>query len=214
MIEILPGIQEESFAKICQKIRLVEPYVNWVQIDVTDKTLTENESFRDPKPFKNLKTRVNFEVHLMFDDPLKVVPDWAEAGFKRLIGHVESQDPGGFVRWVRERGLEVGLALDGPTPVGEIVPYLPQVDQVLVMMYKAGPSGQKFQKENLKKIKFIHQNFPNLPIEVDGGINGETAKMVKEAGASRLVSTSFLFWQNRDHLEEAIEILKYGESKN
>src|SRR3990172_4166349 len=100
MIEIIPGIQEDSFAKIEEKIRMVEPYVSWVQIDVTDKTLTDNESFRDPRPFKNLKTGLNLEVHLMVASPLKMAKDWVDAGFKRLIAHVESNDSREFVEKV------------------------------------------------------------------------------------------------------------------
>lgn len=208
MIEIIPGIQEDSFSKIEEKIRQVEPYVSWVQIDVCDKTLTDNESFRDPTPFKSLKSKLNLEVHLMFTHPLGVVEAWVKAGFKRLIGHVEIQNPQEFIGKGKAQGVEIGLVLDGPTEVSKIVPFLSKIDQVTIMMYKAGRSGQKFQKENLEKIKFIHQNWPNLPIEVDGGINAETAKLVKEAGATRLISTSFLFWQNRENLGQAIEILK------
>ena len=208
MIEIIPGIQEDNFSKIEEKIRLVEPYVNWVQIDVTDKTLTDNESFRDPRPFKKLKTKLNFEVHMMFADPLAAVENWVKAGFGRLIAHVEIRDPQEFIDKVKALGVEVGLALDGPTELAKISPFLSQIDQVTIMMYKAGRSGQKFQEENLEKIRFIHQKFPNLSIEVDGGINAETAKLVKKAGAERLISTSFLFWQNRDNIKEAIKLLK------
>lgn len=208
MIEIIPGIQEDSFLKIEEKIHLVEPYASWIHLDITDKTLTTSESFRDPEPFKNLKTKLNFEVHLMVADPVKVAKSWHEAGFKRLIAHVEGNDPRDFIEECNNLGVETGLAIDGPTPLEEIEPFLEEIDQVLVMMYKAGPSGQKFQTENLEKIRFIRENYPVVPIEVDGGINQETARWVKESGATRLVSTSFLFWQNGDHVGEAIEVLK------
>lgn len=207
MIEIIPGIQEDAFPKIETKIQLVESQVDWVQIDVTDNTLTENESYRDPRPFKDLQTRLNFEAHLMVKDPVSIAKEWVDAGFRRLIAHVECENPQGFIDATKELEVEVGLALDGPTNVVEIVPYLDELDQVLVMMYKAGPSGQKFQVENLEKIKFLHRSWPNVPIEVDGGINQETASYVKKAGATRLVSTSFIFWQNQD-IGAAIEALR------
>lgn len=208
MIEVIPGILEDSFAKIEEKIRLVEPYVEWVQIDIADGALTDKASFRDPQPFKNLETHLNLELHLMVVDPLKVAKDWVGAGFKRLIAHVESNDSREFIDEVKILGAEVGLAIDGPTSIEVIEPFLEETDQVTVMMIKAGKSGQKLQEENLEKIRFIHQNFPELPIEVDGGINDQTAKLVKDAGATRLISTSFLFWQNVDNLKEAIEFLK------
>lgn len=208
MIEIIPGIQEDNFEKIEEKIRLVEPYVDWVHFDVTNHTLTSNGSFHDPRPFKNFKTTVQLEIHLMFSDPISVIDDWAEVGFKRLIAHVESENPQKFIKKTKAKGLEVGLALDGPTAVEKITPFLSQIDQVTIMMIKAGPSGQKFHPEYSDKIRFIHKNWPNLPIEVDGGINPETARPVKEAGATRLASTSFIFWQNNGRIKEAIEELK------
>lgn len=144
----------------------------------------------------------------MLADPLKVAKDWVDAGFKRVIAHVESRNPREFIEEVKVSGAQVGLALDAPTDLETIEPFLEEIDQILVMMYKAGRSGQTFQAENLEKVKTIHGNLPDLPIEVDGGINAQTAHWVKEAGATRLVSTSFLFWENNKHIGEAIEILK------
>lgn len=208
MIEVIPGALEVNFLKVEEKIRMVEPYVDWFHFDVTDHTFTESSSFHDPQPFKNLKTKLNLEIHLMVDDPTTVVSQWVDAGFKRLIAHVESRDPQGFVNRVKELGAEAGLALDGFTEVVKLEPFLSQIDQVTVMMIKAGLSGQKFMEENFGKIRIIHKLRPDLPIEIDGGINDQTAKLVKEAGATRLVSTSFLFWQNSGRIKEAIEELK------
>ena len=208
MIEIFPGALEDSFSKVEEKIRMVEPYVDWLHFDVIDNTWAENDSFRDPTPFKTLKTKLNLEIHFMFMDPTVVVGDWVDVGFKRLIAHVESRNPQDFINQVKESGVEVGLALDGPTDVFKLEPFLSQIDQVTVMMIKAGKSGQKFMEENLEKIRWIHQKYPNLPIEVDGGINPQTAKLAKEAGTTRLVSTSFLFWQNSGRIKEASEELK------
>lgn len=208
MIEIFPGVLEDSFSKIEEKIRMVEPYVDWLHFDVTDNTLTESASFHDPSPFKTLKTKLNLEIHLMFLDPSAVVQDWADAGFKRLIAHVESENPQKFIKKTKAKGLEVGLALDGPTGVERMAPFLSQINQVTIMMIKAGKSGQKFMEENLEKVRLIRQKWPNLPIEVDGGINPETARLVKEAGATRLASTSYIFWKNKGRIKEAIEELK------
>jgi len=91
-----------------------------------------------------------------------------------------------------------------------IEPYLAEIDCVLVMMYKAGASGQTFQPSHIPKIRKIHEEYRQLPIEVDGGISKETASLVISAGARRLVSTSYLFWKNADRIAEAIEELKLG----
>lgn len=208
MIEIFPGVLEDSFSKIEEKIRMVEPYTDWLHFDVADNTFTESGSFHDPSPFKSLKTKLNLEIHLMLLDPIAVVKDWVDAGFKRLIAHVESHDSQGFINQVKKVGAEVGLALDGFTEVEKMSPFLSQIDQVTVMMIKAGKSGQKFMEENLDKIRWIHQKWPDLPIEIDGGVNLQTAKLAKDAGATRFVSTSYIFWQNSGRIKEAIEELR------
>lgn len=208
MIEIFPGVLEDSFSKIEEKIRMVEPYADWLHFDVADNTLTESVSFHDSQPFKTLKTKLNLEIHLMFLDPSAVVQAWVDVGFKRLIAHVESRDPQEFIDQAKALGVEVGLVLDGPTEVEKIKPFLSQINQITIMMIKAGKSGQKFMEENLDKIRFVHQKWPKLPIEVDGGINPQTAKLAKDAGATRFISTSFLFWHNNGRIKEAIEELK------
>lgn len=203
--QIIPGIQEATFPEIEKRIHLVEPYVKWVQIDVTDKTLTTNESFRDPKPFKNLKTKVNLEIHLMTKNAAEKAQEWIDAGFKRIIAHVEIDSPQKYINNIKGKA-EVGLALDGPTPIEAILPYISQIDSVLIMMYKAGPSGQKFQPEQLEKIRILHQRNPDLPIEVDGGTNLETIRETEKAGAIRFVATSAIF--RSDNIKEAIEKLQ------
>jgi len=85
---------------------------------------------------------------------------------------------------------------------------LESVDTVLVMTISSGFSGTPFLPQVLPKIRKIHEEYPNLPIEVDGGIGKETAPLVIENGATRLVSTSYLFWKNKDRIAEAIEELK------
>lgn len=208
MIEIYPGVLEDSFSKIEEKIRMIESYAEWLHFDIADKTFSESNSFQDPAPFKTLKTKPNLEIHLMVADPAAVVQDWVGAGFKRLIAHVESNNPQDFIEKVKEARVEVGLALDGFTEVEKIEPFLSQINQVTIMMIKAGKSGQKFMEENLDKIRRIHQKYPNLPIEIDGGVNPQTAKLAKDAGATRFISTSYIFWQNSGRIKEAIEELK------
>lgn len=199
--QVIPGIQEATLSEIERRIHLVEPYVKWIQIDVTDKTLTLNESFRNPKAFANLKTKINLEVHLMTKNAAKKAQEWINAGFKRIIAHVEIDKPQEFINNVKGKA-QVGLALDGPTPIEVILPYVSQIDTVLIMMYKAGPSGQKFQPEQLEKIRILHQRYPKLPIEVDGGTSIETIRETEKAGAVRFVATSAIY--KSDNIKEAI----------
>ncbi|MBI5619396.1 ribulose-phosphate 3-epimerase [Candidatus Gottesmanbacteria bacterium] len=210
MIDIIPGILEKDFAEIERRIALVAPYVSWVQIDVADNTLVPNETFLDFGKFAKLvqlDKNPSLEAHLMVAEPEKYIRPLADAGFKRLIAHVEAHDPRRFLDGAKYESVEVGLAIDGPTDIEQIEPFLEEIDVVLVMTIEAGFSGQALMPETIDKIKKIHENFPDLAVEVDGGINDKTAKLVRDAGATRLVSTSYLF-KDPAAIAQAIERLK------
>lgn len=210
MVEVIPGILEQEFSEIEKKVALVQGLVDWVQIDVADGTLVPNTTFLDFSALgtltksslsSNLSTvnergydhRLSFEAHLMVTSPEKYIRPLVDAGFRRLIAHVEANDPRRFLDEAQYESIEVGLAIDGATDFNEIEPFLEAIDVVLVMTIEAGFSGSPFLPEAVEKMKTIHRNLPDLPIEGDGGINEQTARLVKEAGATRLVSTSFLF---------------------
>lgn len=209
MIDVIPGILEKDFAEIERRIRMVTPYVSWVQIDVADNTLVPNETFLQFDQFNQLAKLVQLEAHLMVAEPEKYIRPLADAGFKRLIAHVESHDPRRFLDEATYESVEAGIAIDGSTELEAVEPFLESVDVVLVMTIEAGFSGQQLMPETLEKIKKIHENFPDLAIEVDGGINDKTAKLVRDAGATRLVSTSYLF-RDPTQVASAIESLKNG----
>lgn len=208
MIDVLPGILEKDLESINKKISQIRGLVDWIHIDVLDNTLIKNTTYNNWPDFKNITSEFNLEAHLMVSDPKKYIAEMAAIGFKRLIAHVETDLIREFILEARKFGIEIGVALDGPSSLDVIEPYLDQIDCVLVMMYKAGASGQAFQPEQLEKIKKIHNEYPHLPIEVDGGISNDNASAVKEAGATRLVSTSYLFWKNSNRIAEAISDLR------
>jgi ribulose-phosphate 3-epimerase len=198
MVDIIPGINEVDFVRIEQKIALVAQLFPCVQIDIADNTMIEHLTNLEFDKFKVLiekYPKLSFEAHLMVDNPQKYMRALVDAGFKRLIIHVESIDPRLFIDEAHYESVEVGIAIDAPTDFETLEPFLEEVDCVLVMMYDAGPSGQKFQPEQLEKVKTLHTNIPDLPIEVDGGITDSTAKVCVEAGATRLAVTSFFFDQ-------------------
>ncbi len=212
MVDIIPGILEKEWSVIEEKLLLVAPHVSWVQIDVADNTLVPNTTFLDftkfsPEQLLRELQHLSLEAHLMVAQPEKYIKALADAGYKRVIAHVECQDPRIFLEQATFEHVEVGMAIDGSTELEQIEPYLEEIDVVLVMTIEAGFSGQPFLTENLEKIKSIHGHFPGLPIEVDGGINAETAKLVKEAGATRLVSTSYLY-KDTEYIAQAIDRLK------
>ena len=214
MIEVIPGILEIEFSEIERKIRLVEPYVSWAQIDVLDGTLFDNKNFHDARPFADLDTFLLLEAHLMVKNPAQYIEHFFAAGFQRFIGHIEGmtqesesdENVFDFITACRGFGAEIALAVDLPTPIESVFPYVDSLDQVLIMTIPTGKSGQVFHDEALDKIKALREKAPELHIEVDGGINPETAKKVIEAGATRLAVTSAIF--KSQNISEAINALK------
>ena len=140
---------------------------------------------------------LHFEVHLMIEDPEKAVEHWFKAGAERVIVHLEAmRDPHFVLETAKKSAGEVMLAINPSTPVDALVPYLNPpaggFSGFQILAVSPGPSGQEFNENVLEKIKFLRERAPNAIIEVDGGINPETAKLAKEAGANILVSTSYI----------------------
>ncbi len=210
MIEVIPGILEKNFDTIREKIELIKDYVQWVQIDILDNTLIKNDTYNNFAAFRVFANQIKLEAHLMVKHPAKYIQPLKTNGFDRLIAHVEAESIRDFIGQGRLEAVEIGVALDGPSKLELVEPYLGEVDCVLLMMYKAGFSGQTFDSSNLAKVRKIHEEYQDLPIEVDGGIDKNTAPLVIENGATRLVSTSYLFWKNAHRIKEAIEELKSG----
>ncbi len=209
MYEIIPspGTENKDFSEIEKKIELVKPFVKTIHIDVIDGKFANNTTFADPAPFVKYtkilpsgkrgqligEEGLVFEVHSMVEDPIKHIKTWANAGFQRFIGHIEkmpSQEA--FVAEAQLYG-EVALAIDKQTPVDAIKVPFADLDALLVMTIQAGFSGQTFEEALLEKVKKIRVGNPDLPIEVDGGLNDETIAVAAESGANRFVATSFLF---------------------
>lgn len=200
-MEVIPGILEKDWSEIERKLEIAKSFTKTVHIDIIDGKFAPNTTFLDPSPFLKYSQDLFLELHMMVENPIQYLESFARAGFKRFIGHVEKMpDQVEFVARAQALG-EVGLAIDGPTDLSAIkVPY-EDLDCVLVMMIKAGQSGQEFNPEYLKKIDYLKPfdsaqgRFPT--VEIDGGINDQTILLAKNAGATRFVSTSFLF-NNQD----------------
>jgi ribulose-phosphate 3-epimerase len=207
MIEIIPAIDEKNFDEILHKIKLVQGLVDWVQIDIMDNTLILNDTYNNLESFKSFSSQIKLEAHLMVLNPHKYVKNLVDNGFKRIIAQVETPTIREFIEIGRTFPIEIGLAIDTPTNLEIIEPYLPELDTVLVMTTKAGFSGQEFDTGQLFKIKQIHELNPDLPIEIDGGVNKENAILAVENGVTRLVSTNFIF-KDLEHVKERIEELK------
>lgn len=209
MNDVLPGVLEKEWSEIEKKLNLIKTFTNKAHIDIIDGKFANNTTFLDPKPFKKYSDEMFLELHMMVDNPLDYLKPFADAGFKRFVGHIEKMPD--IVEFVAQGQLigEVGLAIDGPTNLDVLGDLnLNDMDCILIMTIKAGFSGQEFKTEHLQKVKQIRQNYPYLAIEVDGGVNDKTLPLAKKAGASRFVATSYISkaqnpqekYQNLTHL--------------
>jgi ribulose-phosphate 3-epimerase len=209
-MDIIPGIFETDPKLIRHKIDLVNGASDWIQLDITDNTFVPVENCRDSKVLGEIikdYPHKSFEAHLMVNNPEKYVKPLSDAGFKRLIAHIEANDIREFLEEAQFESVEVGIAIDASSELELIEPFLDQVDFVLVMTVEAGASGQPLLPETLEKVRTIRENYPDLPIEVDGGINDRTAKVVSEIGVTRAVATSYIF-MDEPRAVRKIETLK------
>lgn len=195
MCEIMPGILEKEWSEIEKKLTLIKPFAKTVHIDLLDGKFASNTSFADPEPFKKYSQDFFFELHMMVEEPIRYLKPWADAGFKRFLGHVERMsDQVAFVSRAQEVG-DVGLALDADTSIDVIKVPLVDLDSLLIMTVRAGFSGQSFLPDILEKVvKLSEQDV--VPLTVDGGVNLDTIKKARQAGAARFVATSALFQDN------------------
>jgi ribulose-phosphate 3-epimerase len=216
-----PGTENKTFEEIEKKIALVRAFAQTIHIDICDGKFATNTTFSDPEPFKNFTKQLPedeggwetgekglfFEVHLMVEDPIKEIKKWADAGFRRFIGQIEkmpSQEE--FVAEAQLYG-EVGLAVDGSTPLDAVKVNYDDLDVVLFYTgEKAGFSGGTLKEDRLEKVKALRKIEEYLQIEVDGGINDETIAIAYEAGVTRFVTTGFLFGLNSP--EEQYKLLE------
>lgn len=200
-IEVVPGVLERTAAETNRAVRAWGGVADWVHIDVADGQLVPNTALVDPSDAGKVKVGgrgsdisfAEFEVHLMVEEPARYVASWVRAGAKRLIAHVKAPGIRDFLRSAKRRAnVETWIAADSMTPVGRLQPFLGRVDGVTIMSVTAGHAGQDFQPAMLSKVSKVKSLKPNLPVEMDGGINEWTAPAARAAGADRLVATSYL----------------------
>ena len=207
MIEVIPTIIAKDFEELREKVRKVEPYVDWVQLDIMDGQFVDNLTWNNPTDLKDLKTNLKLEAHLMIESPEEHINNWINSGVKRIIFHFESTKKiREIIARIKEAGLGVGLAINPETPPEVVDDFIDQLDLVLVMTVPPGRGGQKFLEETLPKIKNLREKYPHVKIGVDGGINLESAPKVIQAGANILASGSAIF--KSDNIKKVIKKLQ------
>jgi ribulose-phosphate 3-epimerase len=212
MIEIIPAINCDSFEEIKEKLKKVEPYVEWAQIDVADGTFTKNTLWHDSNDLFFLKTGLKLEVHLMISDIEKRIADWILPQVNRIIFHLESSiDPGFVIDFCKKNEKEVGIAFGPDIPWTQAAAFVKEASFFQVLGVYPGLPGQKMRDGTIDKIRELHKFCPSCIIEVDGGVNESNLKEVTEAGATKIVMANAIF-KNED-IQNNIKVLKELISK-
>lgn len=173
--------------------------VDWLHFDVMDGVFVDNISFGLPVLKCIDKDCDNFlDVHLMIENPEKYVEKFCDFGGDLVNFHIEAtKNPQMCIDLIKQKGKMVGISVKPNTPVSSVFEYLNQIDMVLVMTVEPGFGGQAFMESTVEKVREVRAEIIrrglNVHVQVDGGINEKTAKIVKNAGADVLVSGSYIF---------------------
>jgi len=214
-IIIAPSILAADFSRLAEEIHRVEAAgADWIQCDIMDGHFVDNISFGpDVVRLVRKETSLPLDVHLMIEYADHYVPRFVKAGANSITVHVEPEakhDVLETLRKIRDAGCRAGLTLNPETPIEMIEPFVGKFDMLLVMTVHPGFGGQPFRADQMEKVrraaKWNEARKHKIDIEVDGGINPETARISIENGANVLVAGTSIF--HSDDYAKAIRELR------
>ena len=202
MLKLAPSILSADFVNLERDIRALAPAgADYVHVDVMDGIFVPNITIGIPvtAAIKRVSA-LPLDVHLMIDRPIRYVEAFCRAGADLLTLHVEADTPENTLaalRQIRDLGVHPAVSVKPKTPAEAVLPFLDLCDMILVMTVEPGFGGQKFMADMMPKLRTIREwsdrRNPGCELEVDGGVNVETAKLCVEAGANVLVAGSAWF---------------------
>ena len=210
-IIVAPSILSADFANLESEINIIKKCgAKWVHIDVMDGHFVPNITIGAPV-VKSLRkvTDLVLDAHLMIENPEKYIEDFALSGSDVITVHYEAtkNNTKDILKLIKSFGKKAGLAIKPKTDINLVKDFLSECDLFLPMTVEPGFSGQKFMLEGVEKLKQIDLTlYPDLLVEVDGGVNSETANICKDLGVKVLVAGNYVF--KSDNIKESIDNLR------
>lgn len=211
---IAPSLLSMDFTQTLNQLKdIKESQATWLHFDVMDGHFVPNLSF-GPDICKQIRNHSDLfmDVHIMVSDPNYFSNVFIEAGADLITFHLEAcqteQEVLDIIQKIHDKDVKVGLSIKPDTDVKSLIPFISKIDLILIMSVNPGYGGQSFMQNSLDKISFlrnyIDENKLSCLIEVDGGINADSAKLVLDAGVDVLVAGSYIFKHN---IKETINTL-------
>lgn len=209
-MQVIPAINARFFEEVQKQLKVISGFAEWVHIDVVDGAFSPHLTWSNAEELKKLEIgNLKVELHLMVANPESVIDAWLRTGLvKRVIVHLEAMTDSVYIlEKCKKYGVEAVLSINPGTEVGRLLAHKDDFKYFQILAVNPGWAGQKFDPKIIDKVGFLRKNMPDAIIEVDGGINAETAKLVKEAGANIVVSASYIL-DNQNPKAKYEELMK------
>ena len=208
-VKLIPTLLTQSLAEFKEKLKQIENIFSLVQIDCMDNKFVNNKTFYNLNQIRKIRTKAEYELHLMVIDPVKMIKKWG--GFKKvkkIVFHYEAVkriEILEIIKLIRSKKIKPGLAINPETNVKKFEQYIPQLDTVFLMGVQPGWGGQKLKPSVLHKAKYLRKKYPKLNIEIDGGVTIKNIPEIIKSGVN-LISAGTLIFSAQDLKKNCQEI--------